>query len=77
MPGVGAGPGDWKQRARRAEAEAAVTHAHLRSVQMKAEARAALLERQLEEVMSSTSWRVTKPIRELMLRLRHRRSRGE
>jgi hypothetical protein len=76
MPGVGTGGGDWRQRARRAEAEAAVTHAHLRSVQMKSEARMKLLERQLEEVTSSTSWRVTRPLRELLLRLRARDSRG-
>ena len=76
MRGVGAGAGEWKQRARRAEAEAAVTHAHLRSVQMKAEARMKLLEGQLEEVTSSTSWRVTKPLRELLLRVRARGSRG-
>jgi len=73
MPGVGAVAGDWKQRARRAEAEAAVTHAHVRSAEMRAEARAKLLERQLEEVTSSTSWRVTKPLREISLRLRRRR----
>jgi Glycosyltransferase like family len=72
MPGVGAGAGDWKQRARRAEAEAAVTHAHLRSVQMRSEAQAQLQARQLKEVTSSTSWRVTKPLRELGLRLRRR-----
>lgn len=75
MPGVGTGAGDWRQRARRAEAEAAVTHAHLRSVQMKAEARLKLLERQLEEVTGSTSWRVTKPLRELLLRVREERER--
>ncbi len=74
MPGVGVGGGDWKQRARRAEAEAAVTHAHLRSVQMKAEARMNLLERQFDEVTASTSWRVTKPLRELGLWLRRRTS---
>jgi hypothetical protein len=70
MPGVGTGPGDWKQRARRAEAEASVTHAHLRSVQMKAEARMKQLEHELEEVTTSTSWRLTRPLRELSLRLR-------
>jgi hypothetical protein len=73
MPGVGAAPGDWKQRARRAEAEAAVTHAHLRSVEMKSEARLKWIETQLQEMSGSTSWRMTKPLRELGLWLRRRR----
>lgn len=73
MPGVGSAPGDWTERARRAEAEAAVTHAHLRSVEMKSEARLKQLEQQFEEVTGSTSWRLTKPFRELGLWLRSRR----
>jgi hypothetical protein len=76
MPGVGASPGDWKQRARRAEAEAAVTHALLRSVEMKSEARAQKLRSELDEVASSRSWRLTRPLRELGLRLRARRGSG-
>ena len=73
MPGVGSAPGDWKHRARRAEAEAAVTHAHLRSVEMKSEAKLKWVEAQLEEMSASTSWRLTKPLRELVLWLRRRR----
>jgi Glycosyltransferase like family len=72
MPGVGFGGGDWKQRARRAEAEAAVTRARAVSAQMQGDARARQLERELAEVTGSTSWRVTKPLRELGLRLRRR-----
>jgi hypothetical protein len=70
MPGVGAAGGSWRQRARRAEAEAAYLQAKLRSEQLKAHARSRELERQLAEVTSSTSWRVTKPLRELTQRLR-------
>jgi hypothetical protein len=69
MQNVGVAGGDWKNRARRAEAEAAVYRAQARSAQLQAEARTRQLERELDEVTTSTSWRVTKPLRELMLRL--------
>jgi Glycosyltransferase like family len=75
MPGVGAAAGSWKERARRAEAEAAVTRAQAVSTQLQADARAQQLERELAEVTQSTSWRMTKPLRELNL-LRQRRRRG-
>jgi hypothetical protein len=65
MPGVGADAGGWEERARRAEAEAAVSRAHVVSKQMQSDARAAFLERQLEEVTTSTSWRLTQPLRRL------------
>lgn len=74
MPNVGAAGGGWKQRARRAEAEAAVTRAQAVSTQLQSDARARQLERELEEVTDSTSWRLTKPLRELnLLRRRLRR----
>ena len=63
MPGVGAGAGSWQERARRAEAEAAVSRAHVVSKQMQSDARATLLARQLDEVTTSTSWRLTAPLR--------------
>jgi hypothetical protein len=78
MPEVGAAPGDWKQRARRAEAEAAAARSQVVSMQMQTEARAKQFQRELEEVTGSTSWRVTKPLRELNLlrrRTLQRRSR--
>ena len=54
---------DWKTRARRAEAEReaarAVTHAH----SLANEARIAVLERAVEEVTGSRSWRATEPLR--------------
>jgi hypothetical protein len=73
MPGVGMVGGDWKQRARRAEAEAAAAHAKAVSTQLQSDARVRDLERQLDEISGSTSWRVTKPMRELNLRRKGRR----
>jgi hypothetical protein len=63
MPNVGSGAGDWKQRARRAEAEAAATRAQVVAKELQSEARVKQLERQLEEVTESTSWRITEPLR--------------
>jgi len=74
MPGVGTEGGDWRQRARRAEAEAAATRALAVSTQLKADAGARRLRAELDEVVNSTSWRVTKPLRELNL-LRQRGAR--
>jgi hypothetical protein len=76
MPGVGVAGGEWKQRARRAEAEAAVWRAQARSFQLQAEARARELERELEEVTHSTSWRVTRPLRRLGIQVRARTRAG-
>ncbi|HEX8855077.1 MAG TPA: glycosyltransferase [Thermoleophilaceae bacterium] len=76
MPGVGNAGGDWKQRARRAEAEAAAARAQVVSTQLKSDARATALQRELEQVTNSTSWRVTKPLREATLKLRGARRRG-
>lgn len=71
MPGVGAGPSDWKQRARRAEAEAAVSRAAAISADLQAEAA-------LAEVTESVSWRLTAPLRWLnALRRAARRQRQE
>jgi hypothetical protein len=63
MPGVGAGGGDWKQRARRAEAEAAVSRAASVSSDLQGDARAQELERAMEEMTESLSWRLTAPLR--------------
>ncbi|MFL5826631.1 MAG: glycosyltransferase [Thermoleophilaceae bacterium] len=75
MPGVGDAGGEWKQRARRAEAEAAAARAQVVSTQLKSDARATALQRELEQVTGSTSWRVTKPLREATLKLRSARRR--
>ncbi len=58
MPGVGAGASDWKQRARRAEAEAAVRRVEMVALEMRSDAR-------VKEVTDSLSWRVTTPLRRL------------
>jgi hypothetical protein len=59
MPNVGATGGDWKQRARRAEAEAAAARLHAASIEYRAEA----LEWGLEKMRRSVSWRITAPLR--------------
>jgi hypothetical protein len=74
MPGVGTVAGSWKERARRAEAEAAVTRAHAVSIQLQGDARLQQLRREYEEISASTSWRLTKPLRELMLVYRRARA---
>jgi glycosyl transferase family 2 len=57
--------GDWKQRARRAEAEAEAARAVAVSHQLRYDAR----ERVLVEMRESIGWRITEPLR----RLNHRR----
>jgi len=76
MPRVGEAGGEWKQRARRAEAEAAATRAIAVSTQLKSDARERQLERELGIVTESISWRLTDPLRRLnALRRRGRRVR--
>jgi hypothetical protein len=58
MPGVGTAGGDWRHRARRAEAEAAVARTERVAMSMQAEAR-------VNEVTRSLSWRLTDPLRRL------------
>jgi hypothetical protein len=76
MPHVGEAGGTWKERARRAEAEAAATRALAVSTQLKADARERQLARELGIVTESISWRLTDPLRRLNeLRRRARRAR--
>jgi len=64
MPGVGNDfAGDWKRRARRAEAQAAVMAGYAVSNMLKGSARALELERELEEMKTSIGWRMTEPLR--------------
>lgn len=65
MPGPAIATQDWKYRARRAEAEAAVTRANAASIQLKTEAAAARHEREMAELTGSLSWRLTAPLRRL------------
>jgi hypothetical protein len=65
MPNVGVSGGDWKQRARRAEAERAAARAQAISTQLQTEARTIENERNLKEARESISWRITSPLRRL------------
>jgi hypothetical protein len=72
MPGVGTGGGSWKQRARRGEAEAAVTRAVAHSTQMKIDARQAQHQRELAVMTGSLAWRLTAPLRRVTALQRRR-----
>ena len=74
MPDVGTAGGNWEQRARRAEAEASLARTEAFAGMQHADAKIAQLERRLDEVAGSTSWRVTAPLRRLNA-LRRRSSR--
>jgi hypothetical protein len=63
MPNVGVAGGDWKQRARRAEAERAAARAQAISTQLQTEARSREHERALKEATESIGWRITAPFR--------------
>jgi hypothetical protein len=65
MPGIGTGGGDWKARARYAEAAAEATHAVLRSTQLKYDARERQLLRDQQVMETSIGWRITHPLRRL------------
>jgi Glycosyltransferase like family len=54
---------DWKQRARRAEAEREVARALAHSNLLGADAKVQELERAVEEVTETVSWRATEPLR--------------
>ncbi len=75
MPGVGSGGGSWRQRARRGEAEAAVTRAVAFSTEMKIEARAAQQRRELAIMTDSVGWKLTAPLRLAGAYLKRRRTR--
>ena len=77
MPGVGVAGGDWKQRARRAEAEAAAAQAKFRGSQLQREAREKQFERYEREVEESLSWRLTRPLRQAKALLKRNSSEPE
>ena len=63
MPGIGDGGTDWKQRARRAEAESEAGRAAAVSKKLQLDARELELQRALDETTNSISWRITAPLR--------------
>jgi hypothetical protein len=77
FPQIGAEVGhrsaDWKARARRAESTASANNTLRIAAQMEADARARELQREIEIMRASTSWRVTEPMRRVATWLR----RGE
>jgi Glycosyltransferase like family len=78
FPQVGAQLGsqaeDWKARTRRAEAEAAAARTLRVSAQMKASARERELQREIDSMRTSTSWRWTSPLRRLKAARRARQA---
>jgi hypothetical protein len=76
MPGVGTGGGDWKQRARRAEAESEAARAAAVSKQLLYDAREREFDRALAETTGSISWRITAPLRRINLWRRRALRRG-
>lgn len=77
FPQIGAEVGSrkeaWKARARRAESAASAAQTLRISAQMEADARARELQREIEILRESTSWRVTEPLRRVSVWLRSRR----
>jgi len=76
MPGIGVGGGTFKQRARRAEAEAGAVRAAALSTEMKRDARAFAQRRDMAEMTESLGWRLTAPFRVLARRLGGREGDG-
>ncbi len=74
LPNWGAADYDWKGRALQAEAEAGAERLTRVSIQMKAEAQARRHKAEMEEIINSTSWRYTAPLRVLGEGLRRWRS---
>jgi hypothetical protein len=74
LPNWGAAHEDWKQRARLAEAEAGATRLERRSTELQFAARERQLRAELDEVLSSNSWKLTKPLRLLGAAIRQRRN---
>jgi hypothetical protein len=72
IPDHGAPEADWEQRARRAEAEREATRAMAYSRRLEHDARIGLLQRGLQETITTRSWKVTAPLRELNLWRRQR-----
>lgn len=65
MPGIGAGPGSWRERALRAEAERDVALALAHEKALELDARTQAVQRAIAETTGSLSWRITAPFRRL------------
>jgi Glycosyltransferase like family len=76
MPNIGVAGGDWKQRARRAEAEVAAARAQVLTTRLEIEARERQHEQALAEALTSTGWRITAPLRRLEARRKAGRRAG-
>jgi hypothetical protein len=63
MPGIGTGPGTWRDRALRAEAERDLALAIVRWKALEETARTQAAEHALHAARSSLSWRLTAPLR--------------
>jgi hypothetical protein len=63
MPGVGTGGGTWKQRARWAEADAALQRAAALSTQLKLDIRETEHKHERAVMTESVGWRLTAPVR--------------
>jgi hypothetical protein len=63
MPGLETSTIDWRQRARRAEAEREAARALAYSKRLAADARLQELERSLQQATETMSWRITTPLR--------------
>ncbi len=61
---------DWRQRARRAEAEAAAYRLEIASLKLKHDAQIEQLEADFDETIGSVSWKITEPLRRLNARRR-------
>lgn len=77
MPGIGSAPGTWKERARRAEAEASAARTQIMSEQLQSNARAKQLQEAIDEMTGSVVWKATEPLRWINARRQSRRPRGE
>lgn len=77
MDRVGVGGGDWKLRARRAEATAGLLRNQVVSSDLKGQAWARSLQREIDSMRSSLSWRMTKPLRKLKGLLSRSRGGGD
>lgn len=76
LDGAGAEPaGGWHARARRAEAEREAARALAYSRRLANDARVEGLERELQALTDTPSWRLTRPLRQLNLWRRGRRAR--